>query len=434
MKFRNLGIILAVALMGSLPVLAQDNQETIQESIDRLKAQVAALQRLAEASDSRLGKVEGKSSAGVLTLGTASGLKLSGDLRIRYQQQRLNNDNPAEGQNYTVAEIVRERVRLGFDWSNNEDWTIGAGLSTGAAAATSTNSTYSTASAFSRNPVQLEYAYAKHTWALGDTKTSVTLGQMKNPYVSGWLLWDSDVRPVGVVVQEEVGPVFLTAGYHYVYETGGTNQDDALMGAVQVGVKGKTNVAQDDVVEGCVAAAYYGYNRETSLLQGVDYRFQIADLYADTKVTFGKVASVKVYGDYTQNIGATSDIGLPGVPPASNPSQVKDVADIDPRHSNDAILVGCDATVGRFMAGVAYARVMADSMYAPLKDADPGENLGGATGGVTDVEGWVYKVGVNLTTNMSVNGTMFDFRRLEGREVLNVNANQTYQLDFNYKF
>ena len=148
-------------------------------------------------------KVDKASS--ILTLGKGiDGLKLTGDLRLRYEMRDKNIDNNANANGSTGDRArIRDRFRLGGVWTNKaEEWEVGAGLATGNDNnGRSTNQDWGTSNTFAHQNVWLDYAYAKHKWDVDGTPLSLSAGQLKdNPQVSTILTWDTDLRPEGAAV------------------------------------------------------------------------------------------------------------------------------------------------------------------------------------------------------------------------------------------
>jgi len=301
--------VVAALLLGSSPVLAQDNT---QQQLQELRTQIEALQKKLNDTQTQIDKLAaaapaGKAGgAGLLTLGPATGLKLSGDLRLRYEAQSRNDENDANER----RERLRTRFRLGFDWTTAEadGWTIGAGLATGPATATGTNETWSSFDGaggvnaeFGKGVIRLDYAYAKHSWPSG---TTFTVGQQRNPYLNADTIWDADVRPCGATLQQEVGKTvvgFLTVGGYDVRHEG-RDQADGLLGAAQAGVRATLGGAQTSA-----ALAYYRYNHVVSDSLGLnaagqDYFFELLSAYGDVSYKFGDIGSVKAYGEYTVDL------------------------------------------------------------------------------------------------------------------------------------
>ena len=246
----------------------------------------------------------------LLTLGSnVENLTIKGDLRLRHQRREL--DSAQTGQ-----DLWRMRFRLGFVWKTNEGWEIGAGIATGSNGARSGRSTNQTlnsgGTAFETNDLNLDYAYAKHTWKHdGGRKSTLTLGQMKNPFVTTSAFWDGDLRPTGVAYQYMATGdslnYFVTAGAFSVATlNGGTGNNDVRMYSLQAGVK------TSDFI---VAIAYHHLTEDFAEVQnstrtttvtsnaGLDNQYEIIDLYARYNFEAGEI-KFGAYGQIAYNFGA----------------------------------------------------------------------------------------------------------------------------------
>lgn len=325
------------------------------------------------------------------------GLNLVGDLQLRYDY--ADTDKPGD----EAAERERVRFRLGMIWNNSdENWKIAAGLTTGGLDANSVHSTYSNEKTFETGDIRLDYAYAEHHL----NQFTILAGQQKNPYVTSWALWDSDVRPAGFTGTTNMGPVFLTVG---VYQARYVDKDIARMEAVQAGVK-------NDILT--AAAAFYNYHRideyvSTDTMDD-DYTYQIADIYVSGSIPAG-AAALTPYAQVFYNFGAEGE-----------PGQSILGGDLDPEDENLGYVVGVDAKIDRFRMGVAWARIAADSVMQDLKEGNFGSGIGS-----TDAEGFKLNLGYALTRHFSVTGTAYLYEAME--RDLDQDA-RIYQLDLDYKF
>ena len=343
-----------------------------------------------------------------LSLGSGiDGLTLKGDARFRYE--RRDRD-----QGSTDRDRHRLRLRAGGVWTNkSENFEIGAGLEVGAANANSANATFSSGSPFESMAVFLDYAYAKHKW----DKVSLTVGQMKNPFETTNVLFDSDIRPVGVVGQYKADGFFATAGVFDVFEFGDVSSAaEAVMAAGQIGI---ANEGEDS--EYTLALGYYHLNGPANDVPGVgiaanndDYDFQIIDVLGRFGTDLGGVG-VELYGHYVVNIGAD------GVGSQSG------IAGVDPDDENQAYVIGLSGKFEQFSAGYAYKHIEADAIYTPFGDSDFGTGVSGSA----NTEGHELKVGYKFSKNVSLGLTALLY---EDIEVSGTEDGTLWQLDLKYKF
>ena len=354
------------------------------------------------------------------------GLTLKGDARFRYErQERKRGTNPEE-----TRDRQRVRLRLGGVWANLDDnWEIGIGIATGNAESTSTNDTFSDNDVFESGDLRLDYAYARHSWEYLD----LVIGQQKNPWkdTTTFIMWDGDIRPIGVTAKYAMEGLFATGGIYDVFHFG-RDEADALLFAGQLGYK----LAVDDL-EYIIALGYWWFNDATvdngvpdnTLPPGVstdnapgipdgiddDFDFNVGDIYSHVKMKRDGV-EVRLYGHYLQNFGAEG-----------NPGSGQLGGNIDPEDNDQAYVFGVEGKVGDFKLGLAYARIESDSIYREIKDSDFGD-----TGGLTDtdVKGIKANVKYGFTKTMSLGLTYMDLSEIDGTD----RDGELYQLDLVYKF
>lgn len=212
-------------------------------------------------------------------------IKWEGDLRVRYQSERLGKDNTepldyiigATGGttravgfigNSTVAgptgnttegrERYRLRARLGLLARVTDGWTAGFRLSTGNTSdRVSTNQ--SLGQDFNKYQVVLDRAYVKYEpveWF------SASAGRMPNPYYGTDLVWDEDLNFEGfaasfkpVFAEGRVRP-FLTVGAFPMKEDAPPNAEDRWLHGVQGGAK----LALGHSTQFTVGAAWFSYS------------------------------------------------------------------------------------------------------------------------------------------------------------------------------
>jgi hypothetical protein len=391
---------------------------------------------------------------GKLVLGKGiDGLKISGDLRARYEGRNRSfaKGNPVDDGDRSR---IRERFRIGGVWTNKtEDWEIGAGLATGNDSnGRSTNADYGTATngAYDHLNIWLDYAYAKHKWDMDGTPASLTIGQQKNPFVSTILNSDSDLRPQGLTLQygdpldKEYSGAFLTGGVYMVQYLstgqviGGDSQsqigDNVYSLQVQGGYKYK---GEDSDWLGAVGYqkitnAYrnstgnlwkYSQNPNNAFGAGKDtgYGYDILDAYAEYKTTVNGI-EIKPYGHIVYNASAD------GTKPQQKDSSKNTGTE------NLGWMLGVDARKGRWTFGYAYAYIGSECVFGPLRDSDFGE-----TGGMqdTDMQGHIFRLGYDVSKNFNIGGTYMLMNRINGGSVntgTSPDRASLIQIDAVYKF
>ena len=240
-------------------------------------------------------------------------ITLSGDLRVRYQTEDVDNDGKESRNRWRI------RLRPGLDAKVNDQWKIGFGLATGSDDPISTNQTLE--NEFQTPDIRLDYAYAQYS-PTKDIKISA--GKLKNPlYTTKDLMWDSDTRPDGLAAtlnfkaSDKIG-FFITPAYFMLEEF--STADDPAMIVFQPGMTWKIN----DKVNFKIAGAYYDFknvkgSNMSAHSQGTnstdagglwlyDHDSTAFDAALGFKIpSFGKYASI--FGEYVKSDADTDDTG-----------------------------------------------------------------------------------------------------------------------------
>lgn len=397
-----------------------------------------------------------------LTLGKGiDGLKLTGDLRVRYEQRNRDmqgRDDSAKGDGDRSR--FRTRLRAGGIWTNSvEDWEVGAGVATGEKNDDrSTNDSWGHDSfIFEKGNVYLDYAYAKHTW-VDPFKAeslpgplSLTLGQQRNPLVSTTMNWDTDINPTGFTAQygdpkgKEYNGPFLTLGAYVLSNLstgqtiGGANQekmtDNAWLYAAQAGYAYKSEPFDalgaigyeqiSNTYRNIASAAWANSNSNdpNNPWGGIDtgYEYRIVDAYGEVKTTFVGI-DVKPYAHAAMNFGADG-----------SKTQGKNIVkgDVDPSNENLAWMLGFDLKRGKWSLGYSYAYIEADAVFGPAHDSDFGETAGLQD---TDLQGHLVKLAYSPTKNVTLGASVFLLERIKEVLASDASASRMFQLDAVYKF
>lgn len=432
MLIKKLSAIAALSgfAMFATPAMADDAAD-VKELLLKQQKQIEALQKKVEKQETvhnealthyiknEIDRALEAKGGNLLTLGGShvEGLKIKGDLRVRYEFRESDTDSD------NTRDRFRQRFRLGFTWKTNEGWEVGAGFATGeannadgASGATSTNDTYSENSAFETGGLFLDYAYAKHKWENG---FNLTIGQHKNPYVSSSLLWDSDVRFVGITgnwMDKDSG-FFVTGGAYVVqtFLTAGGDNSDANLAALQLGIENSGFTG---------ALTYYHFNetasRETAGT-GSQNEINMGSIYLEYA---GKtdMFKYKVFGEYTMNFASDN----------SGASQVTlDSGAVNPESEDTAWVLGGEIGVSDFKFSYMYGYFEADSAFGPLTDADFGTAIDDNSNS-NNVEGHRFGIGYKVTKNFSVGATYILTEEVESGG--GNDKGELFQLDFVYKF
>ncbi len=345
-----------------------------------------------------------------------NGLAIKGDARFRYERQERTRGVRKE----ETRDRQRVRLRIGGVWKNEADnWELGVGIATGGSGATSTNDTFSDNSVFETGDLRLDYVYSKHSWE----NINLTIGQQKNPFKTSLILWDSDVRPIGLTAAVNTGGLFATAGAYDVFHIGRDEANAFLVGS-QVGYKVKSEDAEFLVAGGYYYfndAATIGTNPPPGIAAGIDdkFDFKVGDVYSHMKIKLDGM-KIKLFGHLASNFGADGAVGHTGI--TDNRGRA-----LDPDENDTAWALGASGEMGRLKIGYTFASIEADSMYQQVKDSDFGYTAGMTS---TDVKGHKVSVKYKLKDTLSLGSTYMDLEEISGSS----REGRLVQLDLVYKF
>ena len=358
-------------------------------------------------------------SGSLLTLGGShiENLTIKGDFRVRAERRERPNNATATSKS---SDRFRVRYRLGFVWKTSEGWDIGAGFATGTdnGDGRSTNDTYNENAAFETNRLNLDYAYARHTWKGEGNKRVLTIGQSKRLFKGSKVLWDGDIRPVGITYQyfttnKEDGNFFATTGIMNVRNiaattVGNSGSNDTFLYMAQAGIECEMLTA---------AIGYFHYTDTANQFIVLD-RMQGGTANRDQEyhiinglVEF-RTGPVTLFGEFNYNMSADNG--------ASHIGGVTGDEDF-------AYILGVSGKPSKQIKLAYYYRhVEANSQPAVLVDSD-------FAGGSTNFKGHTFHVRYFATKHMELS-----FKALLG-ETIEDNPNQqdkdnTFLLDLIYKF
>ncbi|GAB1408714.1 hypothetical protein MASR1M8_26330 [Thermomonas brevis] len=311
-------------------------QQAAPETIDDLRKELAALRAEQAERDQRIQRLEealqritgtaapavastpapvapsstSTSPSATATVATTTPrLIMSGDLRLRTQGDRSDDDGKNRGS-------MQVRGRIGATFTVNERVTIGARLATGDG--DDPNSTDVQLSNWLDDlDVSLDMAYAQFNFG------NLTLygGKIPQPFVRTDLVWDGDMNPQGVGAtwrKPLAGGGSLRAnGLAFVVDESATGPDSTMLGA-QLGYESPAHGDWKFDVHG----AYYHY--DLGSVAGADSgdfrsnlrdasgnylsRFQLANLLLGIGWNgLGERWPLRLVGDYVRNTGAATD-------------------------------------------------------------------------------------------------------------------------------
>ena len=313
-----------------------------------------------------------------------SRIKLGGDFRFRHE----NTDNSLLANDRT-RELIRARMSASI--KVNDDIKGEIGISSGGRDPRSGNAILGEAEA--RKDIGLDLAYM--TWQALDS-LSLTVGKMREPYARPGrsMFFDNEIRPEGMAVNyKDKHGIFATA-FNFWLEERALVGDSTLRGG-QAGWDGTLGVAKLKAGVG-----YWDYHEVQGRFPGFGnsivnelgnsivgsgptarylYDYNIGQAFAET--TF-PVASIPLtlFVDYGHNFEA--DNGL------------------DTAYSV-GFVVGKASKAGQWEAGVLKQRVEKDALFAHWTDSE-------FAGGVTDNDGYAWRVGWMAMKNLLINAIYYD--------------------------
>ncbi len=265
--------------------------------------------------------VAATATAGQLT----ENIKFKGDFRLRHEM--------IDQEGSEIRNRERFRMRLGMTTQVNEDIKVNFGIASGSDDPVSTNQTLG--DGFSSKGLVIDIASFDYAVAKG---ISFTGGKMKNPFympVKTELVWDSDLRPEGVVFNYKSGAIFATSGVFSIEER--SDDINAALYAAQAGMSFDINS-----MELKIGGSWFNYSKLFSLQD-----YNLNEFFGVLNSEVGsKPASLFV--DYTVNSKADTD----------------DTAFLY------GVKLGKAKKVGSWDARWSYRKVEANSVYAVFADSD----------------------------------------------------------------
>jgi len=180
----------------------------------------------------------------------AQKIKFKGDIRLRHQYERRENDT--EGRNRG-----RVRYRLAMEAAIAETLKAGAGLASGSSDPRSTNQTLQ--NTFDTPDIRLDLAYIEYSPM---SNVDIVAGKFKRKnylWAPTDLLWDGDINPEGASAHAEYSLTnavdsFFNTGIWILDDNDQVDRPDPYLTYVQGGLTYK-----DDKFDGKAAVIHYGF-------------------------------------------------------------------------------------------------------------------------------------------------------------------------------
>jgi hypothetical protein len=348
----------------------------------------------------------------------ASRISWKSDLRYRHEFV-----DPEEATADQTRHRIRARLSMTAKINDTLTGTIGLATNGGTGDPRSTNQTLG--EGWTRKGIALDLAYVD--WKPVDSLT-MTFGKMPQPwYKATGYFFDGDLTPEGIAVRYAGGPFFANAFGTWLAERSSAN-DATLLGG-QVGMTGEFSgvkltgaLGYFDVgsVQGevtttstlpCTAnpAFFGGPQGNTTILDGAGcptllYDFNMIEAIAQAEFSLAN-QPVQVFAQYIQN---------------------QEADDLDTGW-HAGFNVGKASNPNTWEFGYLYGVMEKDAQFGQFVDSDFG-------GGVTDVDGSVFKVGYAPAKNWVLNGAYFLNDRFIDAPGATERSYDRYQIDLNYKF
>ena len=416
------------ALSGRVGRLEQDNAQLrienseLKATNDRLEATSEYLKDNAAATRKQLAEEAPQiADAAKVAKGAEWASRISWKADFRYRHEFVD---PEEAVTDQTRHRIRARLAMTAKISDTMSGTIGIATNGGSGDPRSTNQTLG--EGFTRKGIGLDLAYVdwKPTESFG-----MTFGKMPQPWfkASGWF-FDGDITPEGIAAKFNTGPFFASAFGYYLSERS-TASDATLLGG-QLGLTGQVGAMK---LTG--ALGYFDVG-------GVEGQV------TTTNTALGCAANPAFFGGPQGNTTVTNAAGcavlandfniyeaqaLAEMPVASQPLQFfvqyfqnNEADDLDTGYFA-GFNWGKAGNPRSWEFGYAYGVVEKDAQFGQFIDSDFG-------GGVTDVDGSIFKIGFAPAKNWVLNGTYFSNNRFVDAPGATERSYDRYQVDFNWKF
>ncbi len=279
----------------------------------------------------------------------AASSALSTQLDARFRLERTFNI-PTRADN---IERFRARLRAGLSYLTENGFELGAGVELAQGSDANKDNKRNKDNEKS-DSINLDQLYARYFFG---ENSSATLGKTNMVLTLSPLVWDQDLRPIGLSVQSEVAAAELSnwrinAGYFapdFVYDN-----RNARLAAVQVGYQFQPGAPDHFSV-------WLGYLRFSDLDQ----------LGAEGIGRTNRRVGTTLVSDYELlDLQFNAQVDLDGVPVQLRANGLRNLGANDQRDAGRLSLSAGDAATGGFELGFAYQRAARDAVLAVAADDD----------------------------------------------------------------
>jgi hypothetical protein len=416
--------------------------EQVSQRLDALEQKNAVLETRnseLEANNKSLGETNDKQtdqlaqiSSKAKSMDWASRLSWKGDLRYRHEYV-----DPFAAVNDQTRHRIRARLGVTAKVNDTIGATVQLATNGGNNDPRSTNQTLGSGS--ERKGVGIDLAYLDWAPAQG---VNVQLGKMAYPFQRvGSYFWDGDFTPEGGAFKYARGAFYGSAFGYWLSES--TLQSDANVFGAQVGLRGELGA-----MKWTAAAMYYDLgavqNEVTSIIApGANTAICAAGLLSNA--FFGGAQGnstvnrgdncARLLNDYNiyEVLGqAEFKLGNQPLVVFANYAQNTEAQEFDTAYSAGFTL-GRASNPMTWEFGYVYQVTEKDALFGQFVDSDFG-------GGITDVDGSVFKLGFAPAKNWVLNATYFLNERFVDRPLTVGGVPMTgldydrWQVDFNVKY
>lgn len=408
--------------------LEQDNAQLRLENVelkaanDRLEATSEYLKDNASVTRKQLAE-EGPrvAEAARIARGAEWASRLSWKADLRYRHEAVDAEEAAADQTRH-----RIRARLAMTAKINDTLTGTIGLATGGGVNDPRSTNQTLGDGWSRKQVALDLAYVD--WKPTDS-FGMSFGKMPQPWFKpNGFFWDTDMNPEGIAARYATGPLFAHAFGYWLSERSTAN-DATLLGG-QLGMTGQFG--------GVRLTGALGYF-DVGAVQGEITSANASIPCVNNGAFFGGSQGNTTFADtlgcsrLLYDYDMVEVVGLAEFEVGERPMQVfaqairnQEVENLDTGWLA-GFIYGKAGAPRSWDFGYAYGVMEKDAQFGQFFDSDFG-------GGITDVNGSVFRFGYAPAKNWLLQGTFLMNNRFVDAPGAIERSYDRYQVDLNWKF
>jgi hypothetical protein len=353
-----------------------------------------------------------------VALGLAEGWEFSGDLRLRYEAFRYDDDDT--GVDRDNRDRLRYRARIGFKKKINDWVKVGMRFASGTGSPTARNRTLGDDEDFDPDELFIDLAWAEVGLPrLGAIESRLEAGKIANPF--RWrhgkdvVIWDTDLTLEGGALRAKLplggdAGLFMNAGY-FVDDENSTSKDPYVVG-VQLG--GETKLAED-LEAGLRTTGYWWRGLDADFIERAEASGNLPSAFENGHTRIGDVSAflkfggldewpILVYGTAVKNFLADDALLPSGTDPNGNP--IGPLVSVD--EEDLAWGIGLEIGDARkwFKLGGGFFHVEANAVIAQFTDSNLFD-------GFTNRRGWVFYGSRQIARGTELRITFYDGDAIE---------------------